>query len=68
VKKSLQEENEGSPPDAKPSATKPSVDGKGGRANSLVKIVIGAVIILVVLGIIYLITRYNAETFKINNL
>ena len=68
MKKSLQEENEGNPPDAKPSETKPSADGKGGRGNFLVKIVIGAAVALVFLIIIYLITRYNANTFKINNL
>ncbi len=68
MKKSLQEENEGNPPAAKPSATKPSADGKQRRSNSLVKIVIGAISVLAVLGVIYLITRYNADTFKINNL
>ena len=68
MKKSLQEENEGNPPAAKPSATKPSADGKDKSSDSLVRIVIGVVIALVVLGIIYLITRQNAGTFKINNL
>ena len=62
MKKILQEETEGLQPDEKPSETNQNAAGRSGT-----KFLIYLVIILVVVALIYLLTRYNNNTFKINS-
>jgi cell division protein FtsL len=64
VKKNLQEAKEGNRLEEKPSATNSSAVGKSD--NRFVLIFVYVVVILIIAIIIYYLTRYNVNTFKIN--